>query len=90
MWFVLIGLVFLGMKLAEVGPGATWSWWIVLAPFGLAIAWWSLSDSLGLTQKRAMDKLDARVAARRKKAMDALGMGAKPGGSKAKGSGRPR
>jgi hypothetical protein len=29
----LLGLLFVGLKLAEIGTVATWSWWWVLAPF---------------------------------------------------------
>ena len=74
MAFMLIGLVLLAMKLLEMGPGANWSWWIVLAPFGLAAAWWSFADSMGFTQARAMRKMDERKAERRDKAMRDLGM----------------
>jgi small Trp-rich protein len=82
MAFVLIGLALLAMKLLEVGPGAGWSWWIVLTPFGLAVAWWSFSDSMGFTQARAMRKMDERTAERRAKAMRDLGLDPKqrPGG----------
>ena len=31
-WLGLLCLVFIGLKLAEVGVVATWSWWWVLAP----------------------------------------------------------
>jgi small Trp-rich protein len=74
MAFLLIGLALLAMKVFELGPGATWSWWIVLAPFGLAVAWWSFADSMGFTQARAMRQMDERKAARRDKAMRDLGM----------------
>lgn len=29
----MLGLIFIALKLAEVGQVATWSWWWVLAPF---------------------------------------------------------
>lgn len=28
-----LGLIFIALKLAEVGQVATWSWWWVLSPF---------------------------------------------------------
>lgn len=77
MWFLLIGLALLAMKLGEFGPGAHWSWLWVLLPFALAIAWWSFSDTVGLTQMRAMRKLDDRKAERRAKALEALGIDAR-------------
>jgi small Trp-rich protein len=77
MWFLLIGLALLAMKLGEFGPGANWSWVWVLLPFGLAMAWWAFSDSVGLTRAREMQKLDDRKAERRARAMEAMGMDAR-------------
>jgi small Trp-rich protein len=53
---------------------ATWSWWAVLTPFGLAVAWWAYSDATGMTQRREMDKVDERRQERRRKAFEALGI----------------
>ena len=75
MAFLGLGLLLLGLKLAEYGPVATWSWWGVLLPFGLATAWWAFADSIGLTQRRAMDKMDAKKVDRRQRNMEALGLG---------------
>lgn len=74
MWFVLIGVVLLLMKVAEVGPGADWSWWIVLAPFGCALVWWAWADSTGYYQRREMEKMDEKRKERRVKNLAALGM----------------
>ncbi len=77
MWFMLVGLVLLAMKLGEFGPGANWSWLWVLTPFALAILWWSFADGFGLTQAKAMRKMDDRRAERRTRAMEALGIDAR-------------
>jgi small Trp-rich protein len=74
MLFIVVGVLLIGLKLADIGPVATWSWWIVLAPFGLAAAWWAYADASGLTKRREMDKLEDRKKERRSKAMDALGI----------------
>jgi small Trp-rich protein len=74
MWFVVIGCVLLLMKMAEVGFGATLSWLWVLAPFGLAVLWWSFADGSGLTMRRAMDKMEERKHERRRRQMEALGL----------------
>jgi small Trp-rich protein len=74
MAFVLIGLALLALKLAEIGPVVDWPWYVVLAPFGLAVLWWSFADSSGLTQRRAIEKMDKRKADRRQRDMDALGL----------------
>ncbi|MBT9488820.1 MAG: TIGR04438 family Trp-rich protein [Rubrivivax sp.] len=74
MAFLLLGLALLAMKAAEFGPVANWSWWVVLAPFGLAVLWWAFADSTGLTQRRAMDKMERRKEERRQRDMEALGL----------------
>ena len=74
MLFVIIGVLLLAAKFAEVGPTAGWSWWIVLSPFLAAVLWWAFADSTGLTKKRAMDKMEQRKADRRRKAAEALGL----------------
>jgi small Trp-rich protein len=75
MIFVLLGVALLAMKFFELGPVAAWPWWAVLAPFGLAVAWWAVADASGLTQKRAMRRMDERKEARRAKAIADLGLG---------------
>ena len=75
MAFLILGILMLAMKLAEFGPVANWSWWIVLAPFALAVAWWGFADATGLTQRRAMDKMERLKAQRRDRNLEALGMG---------------
>jgi len=74
MWFVVIGLIALGLKLSGHTVVATLDWWWVLSPFPLAVGWWLLSDSLGLTQKGQMKKMERRKEERRQKQMAALGM----------------
>lgn len=77
MWFLIAGVLMLLMKVAEFGPVAEWSWIVVLAPFALAAAWWTFSDTIGLPQKRAMQRMEDRKAERRGKALEALGIDAK-------------
>ena len=74
MYFLGLGLVFLVMKYLEVGPVAAWDWWVVLLPFGLAVAWWAWADSTGYTKKKAMERENARKQARINRTRDALGM----------------
>ena len=54
---------------AAMGEGR----WILL-PFGLAVVWWAVSDATGLTQRRAIDKMEARKQQRRERDMKALGL----------------
>jgi small Trp-rich protein len=75
MYFLGVGVVLLLLKYLEVGAVAGWSWWVVLAPFGLAVIWWAYADASGYTKKKAMEKMDKRKADRQAKAREALGMG---------------
>lgn len=74
MYLVLVGVLLLVLKFADVAPVAAWSWWWVLSPFGLAFLWWSYSDASGLTKKREIDKIEDRKESRRRKAFEALGI----------------
>ncbi len=60
MYLLGLGIVFLLMKYLEVEPVAAWSWWIVLAPFGLAVVWWAWADTSGYTRRKAMEREDKR------------------------------
>jgi small Trp-rich protein len=71
---VLIGVLLFVCKLAELGPVAAWSWWIIALPFGGAAAWWQFSDVTGLTRRKAMDKMAQRKADRRSRDLEALGL----------------
>ncbi len=60
MYFLGLGLVLLALKYLELGPVAGWDWWVVLLPFGLAMAWWAWADSSGYTKRKAMQRENAR------------------------------
>ena len=61
-------------KWLEFGPFAHMSWWVALAPFGIAVLWWEFADSSGWTKRRVMDKLEKRKQDRRTQQMEALGI----------------
>jgi small Trp-rich protein len=75
MTFVVIGLLLVLLRWAEIGPVATLSWWWVLSPFAVAVVWWTWSDATGLTKRREMDKMDERRSARRARQIASLGRG---------------
>lgn len=77
MYLLGIGIILLAMKYLEIGPVATWSWWVVLAPFGLAVAWWTWADMSGYTKRKAVEREDERRKARIDKSREALGLGPK-------------
>lgn len=72
--FVAVGAILLLLKLLEIDPVTGWSWAWILAPFGLAVAWWLYADSTGLTQRRAIRRMEERKVARRERDMQALGL----------------
>jgi small Trp-rich protein len=74
MWLVVLGVVLSGLKLAGVSVVAAWSWWVVLAPFALAAAWWAIADASGITQRQAMAREAKRAAQRREAQFDSLGL----------------
>jgi len=77
MYFVALGVLLLALKLLDSGPVALWPWWVVLAPFAFAAAWWAWADANGYTKRRAMERMEAKKAERRRRNMEALGTGPK-------------
>ncbi|WP_082536021.1 MULTISPECIES: TIGR04438 family Trp-rich protein [unclassified Methylibium] len=74
MWFVVLGVLLSALKLLDIGAVGVWSWWVVLAPFALAVIWWTWADMSGYTKRKEMEKMDERKVARRNKSMAALGI----------------
>lgn len=72
MIFLAVGVVLLALKWLEFGPVATLSWWLVLAPFALAAAWWTFADASGRTARRAAEKDEERKKARVDRQRDML------------------
>ena len=64
MYFLCLGLILLPAKALAWGPVASWPWWLVLAPFALAVLWWTWADATGYTQRRVMGREKARQQAR--------------------------
>lgn len=73
MYLLGLGIIFLVMKYLDMPPVAAWEWWVVLAPFGLATAWWTWADRTGYTKKKAMQAENDRRQARIDKSKDAIG-----------------
>lgn len=80
MYLLGIGIVLLVLKYLEVGAVAGWSWWIVLAPFGLAAVWWAWADWSGYTKKKAVEKMDQKKQQRIDRQREAMGV--KPRGKR--------
>lgn len=73
MYFLGLGIVLLALKYLEIGPVANLSWWWVLSPLVLAVAWWAWADASGYTKRKAMDREDQRRKARVDKNRAAIG-----------------
>ncbi|MCZ8251474.1 MAG: TIGR04438 family Trp-rich protein [Hylemonella sp.] len=74
MYFLGLGIILLLMKYLDIDPVMGWSWWIVLAPFALAVAWWTWADASGYTRRKAMEREDQRRLDRINKQRDAMGL----------------
>ena len=77
MYFLGLGLILLALKYLELGPVAGWDWWVVVLPFGLAMAWWAWADSSGYTKRKAMQRENARRDDRIERNKTAIGTSTK-------------
>jgi small Trp-rich protein len=74
MWFLMLGVLGVLLKYFEVGFVATLSWWIVLIPFALAMAWWAWADASGYTKRKAMEREERRKQERIERQRSQMGM----------------
>lgn len=74
MYLLGIGIVLMALKYLEIGPVATWDWWVVLSPLAAAVAWWAWADWSGYTKRKAVERENARKKARIDKSKESLGI----------------
>lgn len=74
MWFLMLGVLGAVLKYLEIGPMAHWSWWVVLIPFALALAWWAWADWSGYTKRKVIERENARKQARIDRQRSNLGL----------------
>ncbi len=74
MYLLGLSLVLLALKYLEIGPVATWSWWVVISSFAATAAWWAWADSTGYTKRKAMEKMEERKKERINRHKEALGI----------------
>ena len=78
MYLLWIGVVFIILKVLEVGPFAELSWWWVVAPLALAYIWFEIFERrLGLDKKKAFDEMDKHKQKRIKQALEVSKSGRK-------------
>ena len=75
MYLLGIALLLSVLKLAEIGPMATWPWWYILCVYGAAALWWIWADWSGYTKRKAEEKMEVRRQARIEKHKAALRSG---------------
>jgi len=74
MWFLMLGVLGALLQYLEIGPMAPWSWWVVLIPFALALAWWAWADWSGYTKRKVIERENARKQARIDRQRSNLGL----------------
>lgn len=74
MYLLILGVILMLMKYLEVGFAVNLSWWWVLSPFALAMAWWAWADTTGYTKRREMDKMAQKKQDRIDKQRENLGI----------------
>lgn len=55
MWLVWIGVALLALKGLSIDPVAQWSWWSVLSPFAVALAWFEWIEKLVGRDRRRVE-----------------------------------
>jgi small Trp-rich protein len=74
MYLLILGLVLMVLKYLAIGFAADLSWWWVLSPFALAVAWWAWADATGYTKRREMKKMDQKKQERIDRQREAMGI----------------
>jgi small Trp-rich protein len=74
MYLLILGLGLMLLKYFEIGFVAGLSWWWVLSPFALAVAWWAWADTTGYTKRRVMDKMVQKKQDRIDRQREAMGI----------------
>ncbi|MBV1731730.1 MAG: TIGR04438 family Trp-rich protein [Hydrogenophaga sp.] len=77
MYLLIAGVGLMLLKYFEIGFVAELSWWWVLSPFAMAVAWWAWADSTGYTKRKEMEKMDQKKQDRIERQRQALGMKSK-------------
>ena len=77
MYFLVAGIGLVIWNFYRIGLVADMSWWWVLSPFAMAIAWWSWSDASGRTKRKEMEKVERRKQDRIERQRAAMGIRAR-------------
>ncbi len=75
MYFLMAGIALTLLKYFEIGFVADLSWWWVLSPYAMAVAWWAWADTTGYTKRKAMEAMDKKKQERVERQRESLGVG---------------
>lgn len=74
MYLLLLGLLFIAAKYWGWSPVASWPWWWVLSPLGVAAVWWWVADATGYTRRQAEKQMAQRQRDRLNKGRERMGL----------------
>jgi len=74
MYLLILGIGLLIWNLNRIGLVLDNSWWWVLAPFALAVAWWAWADTSGYTKRKAMEAMEKKKQDRIDRQRESLGL----------------
>lgn len=74
MFLLIAGVALTIWNYLRIGLVADSSWWWVLSPFLMAMAWWAWADATGYTKRKQMEKMDKKKQERIDKQREALGL----------------
>ena len=74
MYFLVAGIGLTIWNYLRIGLVLDSSWWWVLSPFALTVAWWSWADTSGYTKRKEMEKMDKKKSDRLEKQRASLGL----------------
>lgn len=74
MYFLMAGIALTLLKYFEIGFVADLSWWWVLSPYAMAVAWWAWADTTGYTKRKAMEAMDKKKQERIDRQRESLGL----------------
>lgn len=74
MFLLIAGVALTIWNYLRIGLVADSSWWWVLSPFLMAMAWWAWADATGYTKRKQMEKMDKKKKERIDKQREALGL----------------
>ena len=78
MYLVWAGVLLVACKYFEFGPMAEWSWWWILAPFGLAFIWFEALERVFGRDRRKVDHVRHEALRKQRVAEQFAQVGGRP------------